>query len=198
VFVHAAPLTRDSGPYPRPPGEVALVSDEEADAEGGSERRGVRTVARCRAGQDGPVSLWGVTPRQSVEAECARRGTPAVVKGCVAFLEGRGSDERLLVALGGPHADAVLGGAEGGPGGYWPRVWGARGLLYAWEDSAARSVVHATTDDAWRVREMALKVIARHRLDEAAEAASGAMEDPVPRVRRAAERALVRLTSESR
>ena len=33
--------------------------------------------------------IWELTPRQSVEAECQRRGKPAVVDGCVALLEER-------------------------------------------------------------------------------------------------------------
>jgi hypothetical protein len=136
------------------------------------------------------VSIWGSTPRQSVEAECSRRGTGAVVSGCVDLLEGRDVDDALMLALGGPHARAVLGGGDGGRGGYWPRVWGARGLLYAWEDRAGPTVARATEDDAWRVREMALKVIARRQIGDAIDAAAKRQDDSVRRVRTAAERAL--------
>jgi HEAT repeat protein len=139
------------------------------------------------------VSIWGTTPRQSVEAECARRGTSSVVDGCIALVLGIGADDDLMVALAGPAATEVLRGREGGVEGHWPRVWGARGLLYAWEDRAASAVVRAADDDAWRVREMALKVIARHVLDDGVEAAARRLDDPVPRVRRAAERALARV-----
>jgi HEAT repeat protein len=88
----------------------------------------------------------------------------------------------------------VLSGGEGGKQGYWPRVWAARGLLYVWEDRATPAIVRATADEAWRVREMAAKVIARHRVDDALEAVTGLRDDQVPRVRSAADRAIARLT----
>ncbi|MHB8554867.1 MAG: HEAT repeat domain-containing protein, partial [Candidatus Dormibacteria bacterium] len=84
----------------------------------------------------------------------------------------------------------VLNGSEGGKGGYWPRVWAARGLLYAWEERAAPAVVQATKDKAWRVREMAAKVIARHCIEDAISAVAGLQGDPVARVRVAGERAV--------
>ena len=140
--------------------------------------------------------IWELTPRQSVEAECQLRGKPAVVDGCVALLEGRGDvDDAFVLALGGPAAESVLGGAAGGREGYWPRVWGARGLLYAWEDRAAPAVIRATADDAWRVREMAARVVARHRVGDALTAVDGLRNDDVPRVRAAAERAVLILTA---
>src|SRR5271155_4636998 len=109
-------------------------------------------------------SQWGMTPRQSIEAECARRGASAVVAGCVDLLAGGDpEDEDLLMALAGPMARHVL---DGHAGPYWFRVWGARGLLWAWEESATPAVVRATADEAWRVREMAAKVIARHRVGD--------------------------------
>lgn len=79
---------------------------------------------------------------------------------------------------------------------YWLRVWAARGLLWAWDDLAFPCLAHALDDDAWRVREMALKVVARHKLDEALTAVVDLQDDPVPRVRSAAARALVRLAQE--
>jgi hypothetical protein len=48
-------------------------------------------------------------------------------------------------------------------------------------------------DEHWRVREMAAKVAARHLVDEATTALADLRDDSVPRVRAAAERALVRL-----
>lgn len=103
-------------------------------------------------------------------------------------------DEALLNALGGPAAQYVIDAREGGKAGYWPRVWAARGLLHAWDDCAAPAIIHATTDDAWRVREMAAKVIARHRIGDALAAVAELRNDQVPRVRAAAERAIVILT----
>jgi hypothetical protein len=142
----------------------------------------------------GVVGLWGVTPRESVEAECARRGRAAVVAGCVDLLGGRGVDDSLIVALARPGAEQVLAGREGGRSGHWPRVWAARGLLHVWDDSALPAILTATRDDAWRVREMAAKVVARHLLGDALEAVAALRDDPVPRVRTAAERALILVT----
>jgi len=139
-------------------------------------------------------SEWA-TPRQGIGAECLRRGKAAVVSGCIDLLEGREADDGLVLALGGPPAEYVLTGREGGREGYWPRVWAARGLLHAWDDRATAAIVRATADDAWRVREMAAKVIARHRIGDALQAAAGLRADDVPRVRLAAERAVAALTA---
>ncbi|HVA85608.1 MAG TPA: hypothetical protein VNF73_04720 [Candidatus Saccharimonadales bacterium] len=139
-------------------------------------------------------SVWGLTPRQSVEDECERRGRHAVVSGCVDILQGREVDDALIVALGGPHAEQVLAGAEGGKSGYWPRVWAARGLLHVWNPAATIAIADATTDEAWRVREMAAKVIAAHQVGDALGPVVDLREDPVPRVRAAADRAVQILT----
>src|SRR4249919_2386518 len=114
----------------------------------------------------GMSSHWGKTPRQSVEDECTRRGVASVVAGCVDLLNGKAADDDLILALGGPPADWIRTGEPSGPL-YWLRVWAARGLLYAWDDSAQTAVLAALNDDAWRVREMALKVVARHHLQAA-------------------------------
>jgi hypothetical protein len=135
-----------------------------------------------------------MTPSQNVAAECQRRGAAGVVSGCIDLLEGREVDDGLVLALGGAPATYVLSGGEGGKQGYWPRVWAARGLLYVWEDRATPAIVRATADEAWRVREMAAKVIARQRVDDALEAVTGLRADQVPRVRSAADRAIARLT----
>jgi hypothetical protein len=141
-------------------------------------------------------ATWRLTPRQSVTAECQRRGKPAVVSGCIDLLQGRHDvDDALVHALGGPPAHYVLDGHAGGKAGYWPRVWAARGLLHAWDDRATAAIIQATTDDAWRVREMAAKVIARHRIGDALTAVAPLRSDQVPRVRAAAERAIVILTA---
>ncbi len=44
------------------------------------------------------------TPRQSITAECQRRGRSAVVSGCIDLLAGREVDDGLILALGGPAA----------------------------------------------------------------------------------------------
>jgi len=140
-------------------------------------------------------SHWGMTPRQSVQAECGRRGRDALVAGCVGLLDGEDADDALLLALAGPAAEYVLAGGEGGPNGYWPRVWAARGLLHAWTDVATPAIIRATTDDSWRVREMAAKVIAKHSVGDALEAVAAMNDDPVQRVRAAASRAVVILSA---
>ena len=141
-------------------------------------------------------AIWRLTPRQSIAAECERRGKAAVVAGCIDLLQGRqDTDDGLLIALAGPAAEVVLDGSAGGKAGYWPRVWAARGLLHAWDDRATAVIIQATADDAWRVREMSAKVIARHHVGDALLAVSQLRADPVPRVRAAAERAVVRLTA---
>ncbi len=134
------------------------------------------------------------TPRQSIAAECRRRGAAGVVSGCIDLLEAREADDALVLALGGEAAPYVLSGGEGGRQGHWPRVWAARGLLYVWEDRATPAIVRAAADEAWRVREMAAKVIARHQVDDALEAVTGLRADQVARVRSAADRAIARLT----
>jgi len=101
--------------------------------------------------------------------------------------------ESLVRALGGPAADKFFDGADHEDL-YWFRVWGARGLLWAWDDSAMHAVLAALDDESWRVREMGLKVVARHLLGDALDAAAGLREDPVLRVRAAARRAVVLLT----
>jgi HEAT repeat protein len=133
-------------------------------------------------------SHWDKTPRQSVEQECQRRGLPAVVSGCVDLLNGKPVDDELILALGGPPAEWVRTGESSGPP-YWLRVWAARGLLYAWDDSARAAVLRALDDKAWRVRDMALKVVARRGIQEAADQVERLRDDPSARVRASAARA---------
>lgn len=138
-----------------------------------------------------------ITPGSRVEAECRRRGTAEVVSRCVDLLEGREVDDAFVVVLGGEHGVNVLGGSEGGKHGHWPRVWAARGLLYAWDASATNAVIAATADASWRVREMCAKVIAHHRVGDAINAVAALRSDPVERVRDAADRA-VRVLADAR
>jgi hypothetical protein len=110
------------------------------------------------------------------------------------LINGGDSDAELVLALGGPPARWVVTGEPSGPP-YWLRVWATRGLLWAWDDVALLSLQTALSDDAWRVREMALKVVARHKLDEALPTVVDLQEDPSARVREAALRALARISS---
>jgi HEAT repeat protein len=140
-----------------------------------------------------PNSISGISPRARIEAECARRGKAAVGADCIALLRGETDDHDLLRGLAGPGAEKYFDGKEHHDT-YWFRVWALRGLLWSWDSSAAEPVCEALSDDAWRVREMAAKVVAKHLVSEAFAAVADLRDDPVPRVRVAAERALIRLS----
>jgi hypothetical protein len=127
-------------------------------------------------------------PKDSIAAECVRRGRLEVVAGCVALLGGQTVDDALVLALGGAHGAAVLDG--GASTRYWLRVWAARGLLWEWSDAAVPALMAALGDEHWRVREMAAKVVARHRVGEAFEVVEALRADGVARVAAAAERAV--------
>lgn len=117
------------------------------------------------------VSLWG-------EKEVATRA--------IALIGGFNAGEEFLLYVGGRHAQGVIDGA---PVLYWPELWGTRALLYAWDDSALPAVTAALTNQAWRVREMATRVVAARELDLSA-ALVVLLVDEVARVRAAAARAL--------
>jgi hypothetical protein len=132
-------------------------------------------------------------PKDRIAAEIVARGEDAFVDGCLAFLAGAEQDVDLLVVLGGPMAPRYLEAPREQK--YWLRVWAARGLLWSpWQPRAAAGVTAALSDEHWRVREMAAKVVARHRPDEAFDAITAILDDPNPRVRHHAARALRLLT----
>ena len=114
--------------------------------------------------------------------------------GCVRLLGGDDGDAGLISVLGGRTAPWALDPTRGPEQRYWFRVWAARGLLWAWEDSARDAIVAALGDEAWRVREMAAKVVARHVIGDALGAVVALRADPVERVRVAAGRAMRRIT----
>src|SRR4051812_12705141 len=138
-------------------------------------------------------SHWGLAPRESIEAECARRGTPELVRGCIRLVQGQDVDAGLMMALGGPAAGKFLNGRPHSDR-YWLRVWGLRGLFWVWEESATPAVQTALADESWRVREMAARVVGKRSIGEAASAVVQLRADPVARVRTAAERAVHLLT----
>ena len=144
--------------------------------------------------------MTGASPRLRIEAECQRRGRVHVVDGCVAILRGDDPDPTLLIALGGPAAPRFLAGETRADVEAWSRVWAARGLLWALDGASATqavdAVVAALADPAWRVREKASQVVARHLLDAAFDDVALLRDaDPVARVRAAAGRAVQRLTA---
>ncbi|MGA9746076.1 MAG: hypothetical protein WBQ50_01335, partial [Nocardioides sp.] len=70
---------------------------------------------------------------------------------------------QMLRWLGDASGRAIL---EGSPSWlpYWGNVWGARGLLYVWDDDATPAVLGGLGHEAWRVAEMCLKVSAHRDL----------------------------------
>lgn len=136
--------------------------------------------------------MSSTTPRQRITAAVTRDGESPFVTRCVRLLDKPSAvDIALIEDLGGDAAAHVLSGGEGGPTGYWPRTWALRALRYAWDPVAEPAVLAACSDEHWRVREMAAKVIAT-RMKSAADTAAALnrlMTDDNPRVRAAADRA---------
>lgn len=115
-----------------------------------------------------------------------RFGELTVADRAAALLDGANEGEEFLLWVGGRHAQGILDGA---PALYWPEVWGARALQYAWDDSAAASIERGLGNQAWRVREMCGKVVAQRELSMP-DAMVPLLTDEVPRVRAVAARAL--------
>ncbi|MGN6575261.1 MAG: hypothetical protein ACTHKG_06215, partial [Nocardioides sp.] len=123
------------------------------------------------------------TPRDLLARLAAHTGEARAAELCAELLEADspGDHEETLLFLGGAAGRAVLAGT-GGWKPYWARVWGARGLLYVWDDRAAPAVLAGLADPAWRVAEMCLKVSARRDLPCGDEAVRLARHE-LPRVR---------------
>ncbi|HYJ69263.1 MAG TPA: HEAT repeat domain-containing protein [Nocardioidaceae bacterium] len=123
-------------------------------------------------------------------------GIHAVIDMCLALLEGNTDYELLplpLSYLGGAQAVSALGRdphLAAREQNYWPRVWAARGLRYVWMSYAEPGVVAALRDPAWRVREMAAKVVAQRELSSAADALVPLLTGSTARARVAAIRAI--------
>ncbi len=118
-------------------------------------------------------------PRVLVLAQ--EEGTRAVALWCAELLLGAAATATVLW-IGGRHAAQQIERP-------WPRVWAARALLYVWDDLATDAVVAALTDDAWRVREMAAKVVRLRELP-GGHLLPALLDDPLARVRVAGLRAL--------
>jgi hypothetical protein len=132
-------------------------------------------------------------PKDLVAEACRVYGEAVIARWCVDLLDGavRYDDPASppLHWIGGRTANWQLA-RDPAEEEYWPRVWAARGLRYAWHPSATAAIVSALDDPAWRVREMAAKVVGQRELGEAADALTGLAADPVTRVRVAALRAI--------
>lgn len=68
-------------------------------------------------------------------------------------------------------------------GDYWVRTWGARGLLYVWEDVATPSIVAGLADEHYRPAEMCLKVAIRHEVAGTGDGAALLARHELSRVR---------------
>jgi hypothetical protein len=134
------------------------------------------------------------TPRLRVEAACEQLGRAPFRERCRNLLAGGTDDPGFIETLGGVPAMHLLNAGIPPGQDYWLRVWAGRGLLWAGagpEDEA--SLRAALADPAWRVREMACKVVARHRLGELLDDVATLQEDANARVRAAARRAVVNI-----
>ena len=127
----------------------------------------------------------GAHPRVLLASAATTLGEDRVVDWCARLILGRDrADDPDLAWLGGTE-DWLP---------YWRRVWGARGLLYVWDDSALEAIATALQDEHWRVREMGLKVVRARGLADLTGEVADLREDPNERVRAAAERALAAMS----
>ena len=126
------------------------------------------------------------TPATRVADAVTILGEDGVVERAIALLAGFNVGDEFLLVAGGTHAQGLLDGA---PPLYWPEVWGARVLLYAWNDTATDAVLAGLQNRAWRVREMCARVAAARNLP-AAPYLRELLTDDTARVRAAAARAL--------
>lgn len=123
-----------------------------------------------------------MTPREAVEKACREAGEQQVALWCAELITDPSWEHPVMEWLGPRVRDGYHE--------YWLRVWGARGLLYAWSPRAAPAVVSGLDDPAWRVREMCGKVARLREVGEAAEPLARLTKDEVVRVRLAAVKAL--------
>ena len=126
------------------------------------------------------------SPEARIALAIERFGERDVADRAAALLTGTNEGEEFLLWVGGRHAQGILDGA---PALYWPEVWGARTLLYAWDDAAAAVIRSGLANQAWRVREMCCRVVAARELPFGAELLP-LLADEVARVRGNAARAL--------
>jgi hypothetical protein len=125
-------------------------------------------------------------PSELVAALSARWGNDRVARYCAGLLQG---DDPLLcrealLFIGGRGAVGLTGLGDGREAlRYWPRVWAARALRYAWSPTAVPALVTALDDESWRVAEQSMKVMARYEVGEGVDAALRWVDHPLPRVR---------------
>lgn len=162
--------------------------------------RQVQTVGeatRLRSNVAAPgTDVLARSPRERIERLVEHIGEPAVASWCAQVLTGAAAYDSpsrpSITWLGGRHASGELrrGDVDRRRQDHWPRVWAARGLLYAWDPAAAEAVLAGLHDPAWRVREMCAKVVRRRGIAAAEPILDRLLDDRVARVRMAAEAAL--------
>jgi HEAT repeat protein len=135
---------------------------------------------------DAEIVPLDASPGDRIALATQRFGERDVADRAAALLSGNNEGEEFLLWVGGRHAQGILDGA---PALYWPEVWGARTLLYAWDEPAGTVVRTALANQAWRVREMCCRVVAARELPFGAELVP-LLADEVARVRGNAARAL--------
>jgi hypothetical protein len=123
----------------------------------------------------------------------ARVGRDRFVEVCVDLLEGAPrtayvSELRYLTGHSWEPGSATLDPQVWKE--YWVRTWGARGLLYCWDDRATSAVVAGLGDEHYRPAEMCLKVSAAHDVAGSGPGASALATHELPRVRANAVRTL--------
>lgn len=129
------------------------------------------------------------SPADRMRAAVELYGELSVAQRAASLLEGGNEGDEFLLWVGGRHAQGVLNGA---PPLYWPEVWGARALSYAWDPAAASAVLRGLRDRAWRVREMCAKVALQREIGTP-EVLAMLLTDENPRVRAAGARAIAEL-----
>ncbi|MGI8899315.1 MAG: hypothetical protein ACR2HA_00020 [Nocardioides sp.] len=129
------------------------------------------------------------SPRQLLALLEAHVGTARAAQLCADLLDDDPHEHAgLVVFLGGHAGRSILDdGTSWKP--YWARVWGARGLLYVWDDRVIPAVLSGLRDDAWRVAEGCLRVCALRELPGGDDSAALTVHE-LPRVRAAALRSL--------
>lgn len=123
---------------------------------------------------------------ERIQAAIAHYGEQVVEQKAIALLRGENAGKDFLLYAGGRHGLGILDGA---PPLYWPELWGARALLFVWDDSATSPIMAGLRNRAWRVREMCLRVVLERNLPAISELVRLAKDDN-SRVRAAALRAL--------
>jgi hypothetical protein len=135
---------------------------------------------------DSEIVPVDASPDARIALAVERFGERDVADRAAALLTGTNEGEEFLLWVGGRHAQGILDGA---PALYWPEVWGARTLLYAWDDAAAAVIRAGLANQAWRVREMCCRVVAARELPFGTDLLL-LLTDEVARVRANAARAL--------